>query len=173
MPKYYIMLVDRASNQMRVPVKALLNPYNQQPAFSAGMPQFFGGTDMDDQPPAIVLEQEIAQESRRTLELTSGSPPYFFTSGNMFFYWAAEDQWTQTGTAWGPAQNNAEAEMDRIVVVDLTQFDHNMNDNAIIAELVNQTGSQGAPQQGQNDFNASATRTAFITLMRMYLAGQL
>ncbi len=173
MPKYYIMLVDRRSNRMHVPVKALLNPYNNQPAYCAGMPQFFGGTDTDDQPPAIVLGQEITQESRRTLELTSGSPPHFFTSGNMFFYWAAEDRWRQTGTPWGPAQNNAEREMDRIVVVDLRRFNNTMNDNAIIAELVNQTASRGAPQQGQNEFDASATRTAFIRLIRMYLAAQI
>ena len=173
MPKYYIMLVDHANSQMRVPVKALQNPYNGQAAFSAGMPQFFGGTDTDDQAPAVVLDHEITQESRRTLELTSAFPVYFYTEGNMFFYWAAEDKWAETGTAWGPAQNNAEAEMDRIVAIDMTQFDNNMTNNQIIAELVAQTGSQGAPQQGQNDFNASATRTAFTTLIRMYLAGQL
>lgn len=173
MPKYYIMLVDRAANEMRVPVKALLNPYNHQPAYCAGMPQFFGGTDTDDQPPAIVLEHEITQESRHTLELTSGSLPQFFTEGNMFFYWAGEDKWTETGTHWGPPNDAAEAEMDRIVVVDLTQFNQHMSDNAIIAELVRQTGSGGAPQQGQADFAASATRTAFIGLIRMYLAGQL
>jgi hypothetical protein len=173
MPKYYIMLVDRGSNQMRVPVKALLNPYNNQTAYCAGMPQFFGGTDQDDQPPAVVLEQEITQESRRTLELTSGSPPHFFTEGNMFFYWAAENQWTQTGIPWGPAQNNAEAEIDRNIVIDLTQFNNTMNDNAIISQLVNQTASGEAPQQGKTDFAASATRTAFIRLIRMYLAGQL
>ncbi len=170
MPKYYIMLVNGESHQMHVPVKALVNPYNQQPAYCAGMPQFFGGTDTDDQPPAIVLEHEITQESRRTLELTSGSPPHFFTEGNMFFYWAAEDRWQQTGTPWGAPQNNTEAEMDRIVVVDMTRFDNNMNDGQIIAELIHQTGSGGAPPQGTLDFNASATRTAFIGLIRMYLA---
>jgi hypothetical protein len=173
MPKYYIMLVDRGANRMHVPVKALLNPYNNQPAYCAGMPQFYGGTDSDDQPPAIVLEQEITQESRRTLELTSGNPSHFFTEGNMFFYWATENQWSQTGTPWSPAQNNAEAEMDRIVVIDLTQFHNAMNDDAIIAELVNQTASGGAPQQGQTDFTASATRSAFIKLMRKYLAFEL
>lgn len=173
MPKYYIMLVDQAHNQMRVPVKALQNPYNNRPAFSAGMPQFFGGTDTNDQPPVTVLDQEITQESRRTLELTTHAPPYFYTSENMFFYWSAEGGWRQTATPWGPAQNNAEAEMDRIVIVDLTQFDANMTNDQIITELVNQTGSQGAPPQGQADFNASATRIAFITLMRMYLSGQL
>lgn len=116
-PKFYIILVDRASNQMHVPVKSLLNPYNRRPAYCAGMPQFFGGTNTDDQPPAIVLEQEITQESRRTLELTSDSPQHFFTEGNMSFYWAAEDRWQQTGTAWAPPQSNVEAEMDRIAVV--------------------------------------------------------
>lgn len=173
MPKYYIMLVDLESNEMHVPVKALLNPYSQQPAYCAGMPQFFGGTDTHDRPIATVLEEEITQESRRTLELTSGNPPHFFTQGNMYFYWAAEDRWKPTGIAWGPAQNNAEAEMDRIVVVDLTQFNNNMNDNAIIVQLINQTGSGGAPPQGRADFAASASRTAFITLIRLYLAGQL
>lgn len=173
MPKYYIMLVDQEHDQMHVPVKALLNPYSQQLAFSACMPQFFGGTDVDDQPPAIVLEQEITQESRHTLELTSGSPSYFFTFENMSFYWAAEDKWKQTETFWPPAQNNAEAEMDRIVVVDLTQFAPHMTNTQIIAELVNQTGSQGAPQQGQIQFYTSATCTAFTTLMHMYLSGQL
>lgn len=48
-----------------------------------------------------------------------------------------------------------------------------MNDNAIITELVDQTQSGVAPQQVPLDFNASATRTAFIELIRMYLAGQL
>lgn len=173
MPKYYIMLVDLEANEMRVPVKALLNPYNNQPAYCAGMPQFFGGTDTDDHPPATVLEHEITQESRRTLELTSGSPTPFFNEGNMFFYWAGKDKWTETGTPWGPPANNAEAEMDRIVIVDLTQFNQHMSDQEIIAELVSQTGSGGAPQQGQTDFAHSATRTAFIGLIRMYLAGQL
>ena len=171
MPKYYIMLMDRDSAEMRVPVKALLNPYNQQPAYCAGMPQFFGGTDTDDRPPAEVMEREITEESRRTLELTSGSPSHFFTEGSMFFYWASEGQWTETGTPWGPAQNNAEAEMDRIVTVDLTRFNDGMNDTQIIAELVTQTGSNGAPQQGQAEFAVSSTRTAFIRLIRLYLAG--
>jgi|GEM_PF-2836636 len=173
MPKYYIMLVDLANNQMQVPVKALLNPYNQQPAYCAGMPQFFGGTDTNDQPPVTVLDAELTQESRRTLELTSETPPHFLDVQNMFFYWAGADRWAPTGVAWGAPQINAEAEMNRIVVVDLTQFDNTMSDNAIITELVNQTGSGGAPQQGRADFAASASRTAFITLIRMYLAGQL
>ncbi|MDH4320757.1 MAG: hypothetical protein OEV73_04585 [Desulfobulbaceae bacterium] len=173
MPKYYIMLVDLEFGQMRVPVKALWNPYNQQPAYCAGMPQFFGGTDTDDQSPAIVLDQEITQESRRTLELTSGFPRHFFTDGNMFFYWADEGQWGLTGTPWGLARDNAEAEMDRIVVVELTRFDENMGDQAIIAELLGQTGGGNAPLQGQAAFAASATRVAFIDLIRMYLARQL
>lgn len=173
MPKHYAMLVDLNADEMRVPVKAHLNPYNGQLAYCAGMPQFFGGTDTDDRHHAIVLEEEITQESRLTLELTSGAPTPFFSEGNMFFYWASEGQWTRTGTPWGSAQNNAEAEMDRIVVVDLTQFNNGMNDTAIIAELVNQTGSGRAPQQGQTNFATSATCTAFINLIRMYLTGQL
>jgi hypothetical protein len=173
MPKYYIMLVDRVSNQMHVPVKALLNPYDQQPAYCAGMPQFFGGTDTDDLPPAIVLEQEVTQESRRTLELISGNPPHFFTEGNMFFYWAAEDRWQRTETPWGQPKDNAEAEMDHIVAVNLSRFENNMDDNEIIAELVNQTVSGGAPRQGVLDFNVSATRSAFINLIRMHMARQL
>lgn len=174
MPKYYIMLIDTVSHQMITPVKALNNPYNGRPAYCAGMPQFLGGTDDNDQPVAVVLEHEITQESRRTLELTSGSPHHFFTEGNMFFYWAIETQWVQTGTPWGPAQTNEEAEMDRLVVVDLTQFTNNMSDNAIINNLVNQTTNGTiVPQQGQTDFALSATRTAFINLIRSYLAGQL
>ncbi len=173
MPKYYVTLIDRASNQMQVPVKADLNPYNQRQAYCAGMPQIFGGTDMDDRPPAIVLGQEVTQESRRTLKLTSDSPSYFFTEGNMFFYWASEDQWQRTGNPWEQPQSNEEAEMERIVVVDLTQFDNGMNDNEIIMELVAQTGCGEAPHQGVLDFNASATRTAFIILIRMHLADQL
>jgi len=173
MPKYYIMLVNRAQHQMIVPVKALLNPYNGQPAFCAGMPQFFGGTDTTDRPPAQVLEEEITQESRRTLELTSGSPPQFYTQGNMFFYWAGEDRWVHTGTPWGPAHGNDEAEMDRLVNVNLAAFNTHMDDNAIIAQLVTQTQSTHAPAQGVADFNASATRPAFIALIRLYLAGHL
>ncbi|HKR24827.1 MAG TPA: hypothetical protein VJS15_06175 [Allosphingosinicella sp.] len=158
------MLVDEERQEMRVPVKALLNPYNGRNAFCAGMPQFFGGTDDDDQPPPAVLENEITQESRRTLELTSDSPPHFFDSGNMSFYWAEEGRWTETGTAWGPGQGPEEQEMDRIVTVDLTQFE-----NALIAELIRQTGSQGAPQHGKDDFDRSVTREAFIALLRMLL----
>ena len=122
--------------------------------------------------PHTALEQEITQESRRTLELTSGYPTHFFTEGNMFFYWAAENQWVQTGTPWSPAQRREEAEMDRIVVVALTQFNKNMNDDEIIAGLLRQAGSTGAPS-GAGDFTASATRTAFINLIRMYLEGEL
>ena len=169
MPKYYIMLVDETCRQLRVPVKALLNPSDQRPAFCAGMPQFFGGTDDKDQPPAAVLDQEITQESRRTLELTSGSPPYFFTSGNMYFYWAAEDRWQRTDTPWAPGQNAAEREMDRIVIVDLTPFDPAWDDDSRIAELLNQTQSQSAPQQGRTDFAGSATREAFVELFRLLL----
>ncbi|MGL6309477.1 hypothetical protein ACSZMD_06505 [Aeromonas veronii] len=77
MPKYYVMLINTESYQMITPVKALLNPYNGGQAYCAGMPQFFGGTDDKDQPVALVLADEINQESRRTLELTSGSPHYF------------------------------------------------------------------------------------------------
>jgi hypothetical protein len=172
-PKYYIMLVDLATNRMEVPVKALLNPYNQQPAYCAGMPQFFGGTDQNDQPPVVVMGHEITEESRRTLELTSAFPQDFLSEGNMFYYYAGRDRWAPTGVAWGPARSQAEAEMDRIVAVDLTQFNNAMNDAQIITVLLNQTGSTAAPLGGQADFNASATRTAFTILIRAYLAGQL
>jgi hypothetical protein len=141
MPKYYIMLVNKGANQMNVPVKVLMNPYTHQPAYWAGMPQFFGGTDSDDQPPATVLEREITEESRRTLELTSGNPSHFFDAGSMFFYWAGEKQWSHTGAPWGDAQNSAEAEMERSIAIDLAQFHIGMTDEAIITELVNQTGS--------------------------------
>lgn len=172
MPKYYVALVDLGNNQMRVPVKAALNPYNHQPAYCAGMPQFFGGTDDNDQPPPVVMEAELTQESRRTLELTSGSPHSLTHSGGMFFYYALEGQWVVTGTPWGPAANPSEQEMDRLVTVDLTLFNTGMNDQAIINELVRQTGSN-LQTNGGTDFNQSATRPAFIALIRGYLAGTL
>lgn len=173
MPKYYIMLVNRAQHQMIVPVKALLNPYNGQRAYCAGMPQFFGGTDTTDEPPVQVLEKEITQESRRTLELTTGSPSHFYTQGNMFFYWADENGWVHTGTPWGPANGNDEAEMDHLVTVNLAAFNTGMDDNAIIAQLVTQTQIIPAQAQGVADFNASATRPAFIAWIKLYLAGHL
>lgn len=174
MPKYYVMLINTESYQMITPVKALLNPYNGGQAYCAGMPQFFGGTDDKDQPVALVLADEINQESRQTLELTSGSPHYFFTEENMFFYCATEGQWDHTGTPWGPAQTANEAEMDRLVTVDLKQFTNNMSDDVIIDNLINQT-THGTvvPQKGRDDFALSSTRTAFITLIRRYLDGAL
>jgi hypothetical protein len=170
MPKYYIMLVDQERGEMYVPVKAFLNPYNGQAAFASGMPQFFGGTDDDDQPPATVLDQELGQESRRSLELTSGSPPEFFSSGNMFFYWAGEDRWQATDTPWGSARDASEAEMDRIEVVDLSRFNADGTDDALIQELIDQTRCGRAPVQGAADFAGSATREAFIALLRLLLA---
>lgn len=159
---------------MITPVKALINPYNGRPAYCAGMPQFLGGTDDKDQPVPVVLEYEITQESRRTLKLTSAHPHYFFAEKNMFFYWAIETQWVQTETPWGPAKTNDEAEMDRLVVVDLTQFTTNMSDDDIVNNLVSQTtNGTTVPPQGQADLALSATRTAFINLIRNYLAGQL
>jgi hypothetical protein len=172
MPKYYIMLVDRENHEMRVPVKALINPYDhQQPFYCAGMPQFFGGTDTDDQPPVTVMGQEVMQESRNTLELTSESPPHFLTEANMFFYWADETRWKPTGKPWRMAQNNTEAEMDRVITVGLLRFNNRMDDKAIVHELLNQTGSETAP--GIRDFSISATCIAFIKLIRMYTVGDL
>jgi len=168
--KYYVMLIDPTNQQMRVPVKALLNPYNGRPAYCAGMPQFFGGTDNDDQPPPVVLDQEVTQESRRSLELTAHDPHHFFDHENMFYYWAGGNEWIVTGTPWGPARNAAEAEMDRIEIVDLTRFNAQWTDDQLIAELIRQTNSTGAPARGQADFNGSATREAFIRLLRLVLA---
>jgi len=169
MPKYYIMLVDQERNEMYTPVKAFLNPYNGQAATASGMPQFFGGTDETDDPPAVALERELAEESRRSLELTSGSPPELFDSGNMFFYWADRDRWQATDISWGSAREAKEAEMDRIEIVDLTQFDAAWSDNRLIAELIGQTGCQRAPDQGAAEFDGSATRQAFVELLRLLL----
>ncbi|HEV2816522.1 MAG TPA: hypothetical protein VGW40_04795 [Allosphingosinicella sp.] len=169
MPKYYLMLVDQERGEMYVPVKAFLNPYDGTAAFASGMPQFFGGTDNSDDPPVMALEQELAQESRRSLELTSGSPPHFFTSGNMFFYWADADRWQATDTPWGSAREASEAEMDRIETVDLTQFDADGSNNQLIAELIAQTRCGRAPDQGVADFDGSATREAFVELLRLLL----
>jgi hypothetical protein len=171
MPKYYLMLVDQEQGEMYVPVKALLNPYDGQPAFASGMPQFFGGTDETDDPPAVALERELAEESRRSLELTSGSPPEFYDSGNMFFYWAGEDRWQATDISWGSARDASEAEMDRIESVDLAGFNPGWGDDRIIEELVDQARCQRAPDQGVADFDGSATRTAFIALIRLLIAG--
>jgi hypothetical protein len=168
MPKYYVMLVDMAHQRMRVPVKALRNPYDGEAAYCAGMPQFFGGTDRDDRPPSAVMREEVSQESRRTLELTT-IPIHFFDIENMFFYWAGQDRWQDTGTAWGPAGDDAEREMDRIVTVDLTRLNAEGTNDELIAELIAQTNSQGAPQQGQADFDESATREAFVELLRLLL----
>jgi len=137
MPKYYIMLVDQDRDEMLVPVKAFLNPYDGQAAFASGMPQFFGGTDEDDDPPAAVLKKEITQESRQTPKLESDAAQHFFTRGNMYFYWAAGDGWSDTGTPWGSAREENEAEMDRIQIIDLTQFDADWDNNGLIEELVN------------------------------------
>ena len=177
MPKYYITLIDLNANQMLVPVKANLNPYNNKTAYCTGMPQFFGGTDDTDQPPAIVLEKEITEESRRTLELISGSPTHFLTSENMFFYWAGENQWKRTGTPWKPASKKEEKEMERIETVDLTEFHRKKiksnDEEDIIWELRNQTGTLDAPEKGETDFANSSTRTAFIEIISMYLDGEL
>jgi len=170
MPKYYVMLVDRERGEMYVPVKALLNPYDGQPAFASGMPQFFGGTDDSDEAPAIVLEQELAQESRQSLELTSGSPPEFYDSGNMFFYWAGEDRWQATDIPWGSAREDKEAEMDRIEAVALAGFNPDWTDDRLIDELVKESRCRRAPDQGVADFDGSATREAFIALLRLLLA---
>ncbi|KAF0809543.1 hypothetical protein A167_01614 [Alcanivorax sp. S71-1-4] len=172
MPKYYVAFIDRPRHHMVIPMKAMLNPYNQQAAFCAGMPQFFGGTDDHNQPPAQVLEMEVMQESRGTLELTSGSPRNFYTEGNMFFYYALESQWTATGTPWGAASNPEQQEMDRLVTIDLSRFASDMTDAAIITELARQSGSNlGTP--GGTQFQQSATRQAFIRLIRGFLAGTL
>ncbi|HEV2816521.1 MAG TPA: hypothetical protein VGW40_04790 [Allosphingosinicella sp.] len=168
MPKYYVMLVDLANQRMRVPVKALRNPYDGEAAYCAGMPQFFGGTDRKDRPPTAVMKEEVGQESRRTLELMVG-PDHFFDSENMFFYWADADRWQETGTAWGPGRNKAEREMDRIEIVDLTRFNPQWSNDQLIAELIRQTNSEGAPQQGQDEFDESATREAFVELLRLLL----
>lgn len=164
MKKYYIMLVDLKTKQMHVPVKALLNPHNNKKAYCAGMPQFLGGSGKSK--PFIVLQKEVTEESRGTLELIL-APPSFFTDKNMSFYWASEDKWKQTGTSWKPTKNPDEQEMDRIVVVDLKDFNNNMTDDQIIEELVKQTGSDKAA--GTTDFNKSVTRTAFIKMIRILL----
>jgi hypothetical protein len=169
MPKYYIMLVDQGQNEMYVPVKAFLNPYNGQAAFASGMPQFFGGTAEGEEGPATVLDQEIAQESRRSLELTTPTPLHFFTRGDMFFYWADANGWQSTDIPWGSARQADEAEMDRIQIVDLTGFDAGGTNDELIVELIDQTCSQRAPVQGAADFDASATREAFIELLRLLL----
>ena len=169
MPKYYIMLVDQGQNEMYVPVKAFLNPYDGQAAFASGMPQFFGGTADGDEGPSTVLDQEIAEESRRSLELTTPTPLHFFTEGSMYFYWADAGGWQETDIPWGSAREAKEAEMDRIEVVDLTRFDAGGTNNELIAELVAQTRCERAPDQGVVDFNGSATREAFVELLRLLL----
>lgn len=171
MPKYYVMLVDSAKQQMRVPVKAALNPYNGKPAYCGGMPQFFGGTAAKDESPADSLKKEVGEESRRTLALTTDSPVPLFADmdQDMYFYRAGRDGWQPTGTAWGDAQDEAEAEMSRIVSVDLTLFDEDWSDDALINELILQTGSQSASAKAQQQFAESETRKAFIELLRLLL----
>jgi hypothetical protein len=171
MAKFYVMLFDPINQQMRVPVKALLNPYSGEPAFCAGMPQFFGGTDGKRLGPVALLKHEVTEESRRTLELTTDDAKYFFGSAAMGFYWTGENEWEETGTAWGPGQGRAEKEMDRIAIVELARFDAQWDDGELIAELIRQTGSEGAPPQGKADFNGSATREAFIQLLGLLLLG--
>lgn len=172
MPKYYIMLVDQARNEMRVPVKALRNPYNGRGTFAAGMPQFFGGAGGDDEPHVEVLEKEVTEESRRTLRLTLASPedaPELFGRDNMYFYWTGSDGWRETGTPWNDGTGPDEREMERIAIIDLTRFDKGWSDDAIIAELVRQAGCGDAPARGKADFAISETRVAFLRLIRLLL----
>lgn len=172
MPKYYIAFIDRPNGTMRIPIKAPRNPYNGAPAYCAGMPQFFGGTDDQDQPVPLVLDAEVAQESRHTLELLTPTPHHFETVANMFFYYAVEEEWAVTGTAWGPAATPEQAEMERLVAIDLTRFDADMDDQAVIDELLRQAGSN-LETEGGAQFLASATRAAFLALIERYLAGEL
>ena len=172
MPKYYIALLDRPDGKMHIPVKAQLNPYNKQRAYCAGMPQFFGGTDDRDTPPAAVLDMEVTQESRGTLELISPTPHCFANEGNMFFYYATEGEWARTGAEWEPASTPEQAEMDRLVEIDLSAFGGDMDDQAIVAELMVQAGC-ALETEGGGEFEQSATKAAFIALIRKYLADDL
>jgi len=174
MPKYYIMLVDTARNEMRVPVKALLNPYDDKNAFAAGMPQFFGGTGKGNQRHVDVLAKEVTEESRRTLQLTLASAeaaPELFGRNDMYFYWTRSDGWRETGTPWNDGRGPDEREMDRIAIIDLTPFVEDWSDDAIIAELVRQAGCGDAPVQGKRDFARSETRVAFLKLIRQLVGG--
>lgn len=172
MPKYYIALIDRPDGKMHVPVKAQLNPYNKQRAYCAGMPQFFGGTDDRDTPPAAVLAMEVTQESRGTLELIPSAPHYFADEGNMFFYYATEGEWARTGAEWEPASTPEQAEMDRLVEINLFSFRDDMDDQAIVGELMVQAGCELGTEGGE-EFEQSATKAAFIALIRKYLADDL
>jgi len=171
--KYYIMPVDTAQNELRVPVKALRNPYSGGGTFAAGMPQFFGGTGEGDQPHVAVLEKEVTEESRRTLQLTLASPeaaPELFGRNDMYFYWTGSDGWRETGTPWNDGRGPDEREMDRIAIVGLARFDKDWGDDEIIAELVRQAGCGDAPDRGKQDFAISETRVAFLRLIRLLLA---
>ncbi|HEX7340264.1 MAG TPA: hypothetical protein VF271_10085 [Rhodanobacteraceae bacterium] len=171
MAKYYIALLNESTQQMLVPIKTVFNPFYNHIAFCAGMPQFFGGSDNDDAGPIAVLDREISEESRHTLELVSPQITYFFHTGNVYagsmdFYYADQPKWQTTDTPWQQPANGAEAEMDRIVTVELSGFRINMTDDDLINELLRQTGCLNPQLPGWNDFSNSATRSVFIALLR-------
>jgi hypothetical protein len=181
--KYYVMLgnLTITPNTMLVPVKAYGKPYPTEPissilAFCSGMPQFFGGTYKGSSGIVPFLQKKVSEESRNTLELMNTFTPTDILEGtdkngdDYKYYWANKTYWQPTPTKWGSASTTEEAEMDRIVEVDLSKF-VGLDRYHSIQQLYEQTVSEKGP--GSKEFVGSLTCEAFLKLIFLYQQGKL
>ena len=166
MPRYYV--IPYAEPNLHVPVKAYLNPYNGRSAYASGMPQFFGGKADSGEDREAVLKRELSEESRGSMTLHRFDQLVeVYAADEYRFYYTGGATWGSS--AWGSAWNSAGAEMDRIIPVNVFEFDMNMTGDQVIQKLIEKVGSKNAPRQGHADFSTSHTRGAFIELVRRFL----
>ena len=176
--KSYVAMIDKEKGEMIVPIKARLNPYNNKPAFCAGMPQFFGGTHNSSRPPLYHIQKEVNEESRGTYELEQKYPTSFYKEDNMEFFVSDKSGWEKTEKKWTIEDEEDEdkvppeqKEMEDIKTVDLKKFNAEMKEDEIIEELIKQTNTSEASEQAQKEFNESATRQAYINIISNYTKG--
>jgi hypothetical protein len=163
--KYYTVLYRSSRNEMTIPIKAVVNQYQDQgPQFAGGYPACFGGTDKGGM--GATLIQEVDEESRRTL--AANAPFNLFYQGrkdgdDYYFCWTTN--WQETGTGWGNPSNRDEGEMMGIVTIDLNQFSSTDPPMTVLTKLIRLSGAPGGSQAQYDDFINSLTAEFFINFV--------